>query len=517
MSICIRTITYTLIIVCFMGLPLPVMASEPPSILVMPFRVVSSDKPDLVQSGVQAFLSSRLASDTCSLMTTPSASTIPMDVASPSPEEALAITQKRDANFLIYGTVVKFGQTLTTDAFLFDRDANKTRLHFHDLGTGDEALLGHLTVFSEQVASLLCAPCYPKSRPMDTPPEKENNRLGLSSGSLWKSPPINDEIIGMATGDLDGDQAQDLVLAHKDAISIWAMAPKALTPQARFQIPGDDSVVGVDVADVNKDGHCEIFVSLIQRDHKSINSLILEWDGHVFKTIQSGLKWVFRSLIFPGESSPGIVSQKNKNLSSLLGSPLCRFDYSADNYSPGPPMSTPAEAINLFSFTLSRDTMDTSYAMYAFNNRLRVYDGTLNLLWESEEPMGGGTSFMSMTDPMDRDKTNRLYIEPRLLFCDLDKDGVNELITVKNQELTNHLFSGMKNYTKGQIIVFKRTGLGYSSLFETEKVTGFITDFSQVDTDGDEHPELVYSVINRGKNLFSKKTSYVVIQTWARK
>lgn len=491
-------------------------AAEPPTILVMPFHVISQDQPELMIAGIEAFLNSRLISDTCSLRAVPIINGKTKNNSVPSSDEALAFTQEHNGDFLIYGTVVKFGETLTTDAFLFDRAQHTVILHFNDMGTGNDVLLTHLNEFSKKVLSLLALPCYPASEAKVTSSVNTTTTIGLTTASVWKSPSIKGEIFGLATGDLDGDHITELVLAQTDSVSVWDMDPqkKTITQKAAFPLPRHDHVAGVDLADINGNGRPEIFVSLIQDDHKSIDSLVLEWDGTSFQTIRTGLKWVFRRHILPDESTPVILAQKNVSLSKLLGSPIQRLTFVSGNYDFETTIHTPLKNPNLYSFTYSKSTQDTIYAMYSFNNRLNIYDSGMNLIWESDETYGGSTVAMSVADPSDKDKTNSLYLEPRLMFHDLDGDEANELISIKNHEITQHLFSGMKNFNKGQIVILKRSDFGFVPLVETEPVTGHITDFALTDHDSETMPELIYSVVNRGKNLFSKKTSTVVFQTF---
>lgn len=145
------------------------------------------------------------------------------------------------------------------------------------------------------------------------------------------------------------------------------------------------------------------------------------------------------------------------------------------------------------------------------NNKIRVFDPTKDLQWESDDILGGSVSYMAKPDTADRDKINRVYLEPRLIFRDLDKDGSDELIAIKNNEATNHLFSGMKNFTKGRITIFSPSDFGYSVVHETDWANGYITDFSLSDIDSDTVPELVYSVVSKG-GFFSDKKSCLVIQ-----
>jgi hypothetical protein len=166
---------------------------------------------------------------------------------------------------------------------------------------------------------------------------------------------------------------------------------------------------------------------------------------------------------------------------------------------------------NTFIYSISLSDGDKGSIADMKNNKVRVVNSALGLQWESDDVLGGSVSFMAKPDSADRDKINRVYLEPRLLFHDLDKDGADELIAIKNNEATNHLFSGMKNFTKGRITIFSPSDFGYSIAHETDWVSGCITDFTLIDIDLDKVPELVYTVVSKG-SLFSDKKSCIIIQ-----
>lgn len=476
---------------------------EKPAVVLLPFHIVAIEKNDLIQKGIDSVLNSRLSGGRCDIETKPSP--VSGDNLSEklikNPSMAGIVCKEQNGDFLIFGNLVKFGDTLTTDVFLYDASRGTTTLHFSDTGKGEGALLDHLAEFTRQAKPLLSPMCFTEEKPTALkkgPQQPDPDRI-------IKSQDLKGVVNGIAVGDFDNDKQIDIVTATDQTINIFSYNYKEFKEKVTVTVPIKGYVVGVDAADINGNSIPEIFVSVVTEDRADASSLIIEWDGKAYKTIRSDVKWLFRTISIKGEGGPVLVAQKNKNLGSILGGPIYRFRYTAND-----PLFVPLdlpEDTPLYSFALSRrGTVATMR-----NNRIRIFDAKKGLLWESDEIYGGSLSFMAKPDISDRDKINRVYLEPRLIFRDLDRDGDDELITIKNNEATGHLFSGIKNFNKARITVLTKSDFGYSVAQETDWAGGYISDLNLTDMDSDRIPELVYSVVSKG-GLFSDKKSYLVIQ-----
>jgi len=349
---------------------------------------------------------------------------------------------------------------------------------------------------------LLSPLCFNEEPP--TPAKKSQPK----PDRIIKSQELKGVVNGIAVGDFDNNKQLDIVTATNKAITIYALDQNQVKEKVTISVPINGYVVGVDAADINGNTTPEIFVSVIAEDRMDAASIIIEWDGKAYKTIRSDLKWLFRTITLKGEKRPVIIAQKNKNLNSIMGSPIYRFNYGLDNSTTDIPLALP-ESTFIYSIAVSDGDKGSLADMK--NNKVRIVNATKGLQWESDDVLGGSVTYMAKPDTADRDKVNRVYLEPRLIFHDLDKDGADELIAIKNHEATNHLFSGMKNFTKGRLTIFSQSDFGYSIAHETDWLSGCITDFTLTDIDLDRVPELVYSVVSKG-SFFSDKKSCITIQ-----
>ena len=159
-------------------------------VLLSPFHVVSSDSPDVIRQGIEALLSSRLSGQTITVTVLGNEDGPVSDA-----DGAKAIAESRQGDYLIYGTVVKFGETLTLDAFLYDKAKGEISLHFHDMGEGDASLLKHLSEFSRQATALISGTAAPDSAESSGTVHVSPKSGGFVSVSLWQSPAIKNDIV----------------------------------------------------------------------------------------------------------------------------------------------------------------------------------------------------------------------------------------------------------------------------------------------------------------------------------
>ena len=208
-------------------------------------------------------------------------------------------------------------------------------------------------------------------------------------------------------------------------------------------------------------------------------------------------------------------------LDDFFGGLPVMMRWSGGRYLPGEPLALP-QGTNLYEFTqgpfLPGATVTT--ATLSLKKRLQLYESPSEKRWSSDTSYGG--SSVSLDDgqtPPNRSKQlkqvgeetiKRYYLHPRMLMEDLDKDGSEDLLVVRNTDAAKGLFRRSRLFTSGRVACLTWQPLGPVAKWETPKVSGHITYIAIGDSDGDGRRELIYTVLAGEKEGLDRRQSYIV-------
>jgi hypothetical protein len=106
---------------------------------------------------------------------------------------------------------------------------------------------------------------------------------------------------------------------------------------------------------------------------------------------------------------------------------------------------------------------------------------------------------------------NRYYLPPRIRLLDLNKDGKLEMLVVKNDENLSAL-SRYKSFKTAYLECLAWDGLNFKSLWKTDPVPKYISDWAVADLDRDGRLDLIYAVVVKEKTSWNKGESLIVYQ-----
>ncbi|MEA3429152.1 MAG: hypothetical protein U9Q84_08095, partial [Thermodesulfobacteriota bacterium] len=270
--------------------------------------------------------------------------------------------------------------------------------------------------------------------------------------------------------------------------------------------------LSVDVADINKNKNAEIFITCLNKNRKSLESFVLEFNGSDFKTIADNENWYFRVIPRP-VLGPMLVGQK-MGVSDLFMPGIYELGWTGSEYKPqGKIVSGLPENVTVFEFTIG-DLLNTKgEVVTAFDDeeRLRIYSTGGSQEWKSEEKFGGSENYIDIDfQDKEADYESRVYLPHRLYIVDLNKDGKTELITIKNRSISGHLFKKFRHYSGATFESLSWDGLGLAKNWHTRKVSGYICDYAIGDIDNDGELELVAAIVSKRDVLGQKAKSTVI-------
>jgi hypothetical protein len=97
----------------------------------------------------------------------------------------------------------------------------------------------------------------------------------------------------------------------------------------------------------------------------------------------------------------------------------------------------------------------------------------------------------------------------RILIDDINKDGKNEVITIKNYRLSDIL--SYRTYTHGEIEIRAWDGVGLAVRWHTRKLSGYLSDFGIGDFDNDGKNELVTALIIKTGSVITTEPKSALI------
>jgi len=217
------------------------------------------------------------------------------------------------------------------------------------------------------------------------------------SFSVWKSRKFKSKINGIAIGDVDGDGRNETVFISEKTVHIYRYSDGKFAKIAEVKGKGDIPFISVDVADINKNGKAEIFITKLIRNAKKLKSFVLEWNGTEFKTIQDNSSWYYRVLIIPGRGSKILFGQKRGRDDIFSREGIYELVWNNGRYESLPQQIIP-KSINIYGFAYGDVLNNDRKMIVAFtkNDYLQILDQNGNEEWQSSERYGGSSTYFEI-------------------------------------------------------------------------------------------------------------------------
>jgi hypothetical protein len=447
------------------------------------------------------------------------------------------------ADHVVFGSITLLGTKISTDLRMAHPLSGRTLLAFSRSGPDAAALIDHADDFADQVRREVFhttvrpitkpAPLTPPRRPQPSSgpvsdihqhPEKllqqpyesdgqarledGDGTLRLSAANAIRGPRLDDQVQGVTTGDVDGDGGTDIVIAGISHLWVYGFRDNRFFKMA--QMDGRGNYIGVDTADLNGNGRDEIFVTNFDNDNGRPHSFVLEYDGRNFQRLAEGMNYYFRSIRIPHRGR--VLHGQRRGFDSLFVPGIHEMVWQDGSYELADRLKAPKEraifGLGVGTLPESRNTMTFAYDS---KGQIVVTNSTGRQEWVSEDGFGSVAAKVihkSKEDPRER---SHHYIQGRIDVVDVDADGVNEVVAVRNVDITSSVFSKTRLFRHGRLEILKPDQLGLATRWRTRYLTKYISDFSVDDMDGDGQPEIVVALVQKGRSAISSGSSYLYL------
>jgi TolB-like protein len=526
-------------------------AGGPSRILILPFEVMAEKDLSFLQKGIVNMLSTRLFQEGKVVPMEPVVAHQALEAISGPLDQATAVAlgAKYQADYVIYGSLTVFGDSISTDARFVDVHQQKTRVTFSEFGKDQGDVIGHVNHFAEQVNATvfdikpLAAAVQEKAAEPPVShrdPNKVWNEEGLQvtgdrmgnghfeesvsrgqrRASFWKSRSFKAVLTGLAIGDVDGDKNNETVFIDDNTIFIYRQLQGRFSKIAQIDGKATDRYIGVDVADMNANGRAEIFITGVHAENGRLQSFVLEHNGNTFTRIEENANWYFRVLHLKDRGN--ILLGQRQGMKDIFSGPVYELLWQNGAYEPAQEQALP-RGTTVFGFTTGDVAGDGRNMTVAFNKSdyLYIKDPSGAEEWKSAEAYGGSATYLEPRSGMvpknskhgDESRAmDRHYIAQRVFVRDLDKDGKNEVIVIKNKALAGRKLQRFRVFKSGHIECLEWDNVGLFKKWRTREISGYISDYAIADIDNDGTDELVFTLATRIDSALSKGKSAIVSQ-----
>lgn len=541
-------------------------------VAVLPFAVNSSENIDYIRDGVMDMLMSRISvEDKIEVIGKSAVSELTSKIKKKAftQSDAYVLGKKLKADYVVWGSITKIGSSMSIDGKLVDIAAKKSPVGVFVQSRGMDDVVPGINDFAKRIdmhilgqvpqsfapVAAPAAPPLPTGTQSPAPPQQQQQQgaallkepqaaetLRTKKGTLtaainpdfiqagasaprkgfWMSEKINTQILGMDIGDVDGDGKNEIVIIDKNSVMIYRKEGRALKLLQKISGKSYDQYISVDVADINGTGAKQIFVTSINQG--LLDSFVLECKNGKFVRIASDLRWFLRVIYIAGK--PTLLGQAVGSGEEPFATPISELEWRNGAYVEAKTLKVPT-GLSVYDFVidpLDKGGPDLVIAMDKYDH-VRVFEQTdkpldtliqfftrKEMLWKSDEQYGGTVNtFETLQNVMSKSETkpSLAYANIRMLLYDLYNQGKRDLIVVKNHSAVGRVLKDVKLFTSSAIVDLEWTGLGFSEVWTTKKISGYISDIQIKDVDNDGKNELVLALSVTSSASFSPKSVIV--------
>jgi len=488
----------------------PSIAKGPKKIAILPFTINADRDLSFLQEGIMDMLSSRLLTkgemeivEKVIVQKKVAQFTGPLDR-----EKAILIGEALQTDYVIFGSLTVIGENMSIDAMILDVAKNEELVTAFKQSKGMDEVIPTVNQFAQDIKKRIMGrvagpPVSPQATEAPRRPggliDETESLKGKEAGYVQG---FGVQMVGLDVGDVDGDGKNDLVFIDTNTVYVYKWADKSFQQFRAIKGRWSPNYAYVSVADLDRNGKAEIYVS--SPDGVSISSLVLEWNGSSFEKISKGQPWFFRVIDIPGTGKT-LIGQKREIGGGFLGD-VKYLKRKGNRFVSAWPIKLPRFG-NVFNFVFMglEGRGKTHTIMFDPSEYLRLYDPQGEKVWVSEEKFGGTYTFMETNEE------ERIYFPSPIFLTDVDGDGEHEVMVCKNHSRIGRLFPKVRSFSGGTLHFLTGDQGGLSLKWKSRRQPGAIVGYRVVDVDNDGLPELVIASVTKQEATFRKPRSQVVV------
>ena len=446
-------------------------AAAPARVAILPFDVNAEKDMTFLQEGIMDMLGSRLAwRDKVAVISKNETKAALATVEGFDGESrALLVGGKLQADFVLFGSLTVFGESVSIDAKMADVSGQQPPLPFFAQTRGMGEVIPQInqfatninaTVFGRDVAERPAAvqagtapaagvqPAPPVYDPRMHPEKLLQSGVGsetqvpvagqpyhtpnpafiaaapaatmnqTDSRSFWKSRNYKHILNDITVGDIDQDGSNEIIVASDDTVYIYRKVNNVLDQVAEIKPDGLSNILDLSIGDVNGNQIPEIFISGLSTGRNRAFSSVYEYTNDAYLPVVEKAAYYFNALTTTDGETHLFGQKQLTGSSDVDSSPIFEMVWDNGQYRQAAKALEDNRA-NVLSLAYGRLTPGDAYKLIVFDreDRIRIYDANTVEKWRGSKRYGGSQKFFLAA------REDSLEMENRKYFPLADKSG----------------------------------------------------------------------------------------------
>ena len=512
--------------------PQPAQQGRGPfKVAILPITIHSPESLDYLRDGFYAMFSSRMELEgRVSVMERAAVKKALSQFSGEiDSESAKKLGETLGADFVVFGSLTKLGDSASLDLNVLEVKGEKPPSSVYVQARKLEEIIGQVDVLARKVDEkilgyslgpavaekppeaprqaaavppLVFTPPPPAGQPSQpstpppvfAPPAGIRSEKPFAAGDFSQSQSFPNRFRGMAMGDLDGDGKNEVVFIDEKNLYIYRW--EATEFRLLKKITGKnatDQFMAVDVADIDKDGKAEVFVTNFPENAYQpgfrLHSFVVAFKEGDFRVVASELDWFLRVVDWEGKG-PVLLGQ-SKGIDQGFYGPIYEIGWDGQKYKDLRKAEIPGAVYSPYGFVPFRYGDQTYFAYIDSDFRMKVLDQKGKQVWRSTTYYGSDIAFkvkilIPSTAGTQGDEFS--FVNVRLLARG------DEIIVIRNLSPVGNFFKREQIFSGGEIQALVWSGNTFIERWKSKTIEGYVADFQLQDFDTIPGKELIVAL-----------------------
>jgi hypothetical protein len=481
-------------------------------ILLLPLKLYADPSKSYLSQGIQRILVSRLSGEGLRVVSDAEVEPLLTDaerggITETSRAEALA--KAVQADYALFGSITAVGAGYSLDVSLLEVREDGSKETRVSEAVKEDAFIPRMADVAYQLRAVIEGRVVPartvqpqKPAPAGVEAEAETETAkGLLSkltgegeatpvterGLFYQSQPaqrfeptgrisVGTTVMAMDTGDVDGAGEAELVVVSRDKLMLYQQQETSYVLRETLEAGMGETFLKVSVGDADNDGRAEIY--LVSQYGDRARSTVYDWaGGFKRRDRQSG-----HLLVIKDGAGPAQLLFQDSKTNAFFSGNIYTVELNSEGEVAGKEVLPTPKDVQFY--TVVRHQLNKGGAPMwlglgepglSEQAEILMWDSQGKVLWRGGGDLGGTNNAIRVGQAPPGEIPSRISFNPRLVITDVDGDGQQDLLAVRNIPLIDKM-QDFKVYTKAKLTGFTLEGAALVPAWSTPEISYCVSD-----------------------------------------